>query len=258
MSFLLIREYQEQLVSSENRFRSLVEQSPLSIQIINRQGQTIRTNPAWQKIFSHYPIIFDLKEQLQEGFTGTAQSLTPKQYQIPHKTGPSTSLKSYWLRGYLYPLWEQDRVNEVVVVHEDITEQTRLENAMHFLVEETSSAIGDDFFEQLVKGLAKIFEADYVLIGLVTDYDLVGLINLDLNLHFNSSNTRWDELHVSTLAYAIRGKSVQGVKFFKGTSLALLGGNRISSRGCKVTNPNACLTWPEQFPIKNAGAGVGG
>ena len=84
MSFLLIREYQQQLVTSENRFRSLVEQSPLSIQIINRQGQTIRTNSAWQQIFSHYPIIFDLKEQLQQGFTGTAQSLTPRQYQISH------------------------------------------------------------------------------------------------------------------------------------------------------------------------------
>lgn len=204
-SILLIQEYQQQLITSENRFRSLVEQSPLSIQIINRQGEIIRTNSAWDRIFSNhqYPILNAIQDELRQGFAGLAQTLAPKQYQIPLDTG----LNSYWLRGHLYPLRAQDRIdsineviNEVVIIHEDITEQTQLENAMRFLVEETGSVIGDRFFEKLITGLAKIFQADYVFVGVI-DWDS------------QTSPTQWEKLQVSTLAVCDHGQLVENMTY---------------------------------------------
>jgi diguanylate cyclase (GGDEF)-like protein len=194
MSFILIREYEQQLIISENRFRSLVEQSPLSIQILNRKGQTLQTNAAWHRLWrtpnSDPPASFlrNIQREVAEGFTGTPQTLAPKPYQILDPNDPDYSRSTRkWLRGHLYPLYERDEVKELVILQEDITQQTQMESAMRFLVEEIGGTIGDRFFEKLVQGLAKIFEADYVLLGLL-------------------ENLNTKPCQISTLAVCIQGE----------------------------------------------------
>ena len=39
------------LLESEERFRSMVEQSPLSIQILGPDGRTLQVNPAWERLW---------------------------------------------------------------------------------------------------------------------------------------------------------------------------------------------------------------
>src|SRR4051794_23723012 len=42
---------EDALLESEQRFRRLVEQAPLSIQILSPDGRTVKVNPAWEKLW---------------------------------------------------------------------------------------------------------------------------------------------------------------------------------------------------------------
>ena len=44
---------EEELKLSEERFRNIVEQSPLSVQILSPDGRTLRVNRAWEKLWLH-------------------------------------------------------------------------------------------------------------------------------------------------------------------------------------------------------------
>ena len=51
MSVVLSYETQHRLRTSESRFRSLVEQSPFSIQMLSPDGRTLTVNAAWERLW---------------------------------------------------------------------------------------------------------------------------------------------------------------------------------------------------------------
>src|SRR4030095_16714719 len=51
MSLSLSHLSQRALLESERRFRSLVEQSPLSIQVLSPDGSTLQVNETWRKLW---------------------------------------------------------------------------------------------------------------------------------------------------------------------------------------------------------------
>jgi len=132
---------------SETRFRSLIEQSPLSTQGFSPEGTTLRINPALTKLsgltmedFAGYNIFCDeqllakdVMPDIRRGFGGEAVTLPPVSYKAEDSFQASAERDGaeQWLRTFIYPVKDEGgHIQEVVLIHEDITEQARTEAAL--------------------------------------------------------------------------------------------------------------------------------
>jgi len=138
------------LKESEIRFRTLVEQSPFSTQIFNPDGATLIVNNAFNKMWNvsatdmetiihHYNILKDeqleavgLMPYIKRGFMEEFTQI-PAIFYNPKKTATvsQTGLIAKWVKGYIWPVLDEDgNVRQVVLMHEDITERKRAEEAL--------------------------------------------------------------------------------------------------------------------------------
>ncbi|WP_143528401.1 PAS domain S-box protein [Rubrobacter xylanophilus] len=122
---------------AERRYRLMFEQSPLSIQIFSPDGRMLSANRAWRRLWgvepeqvAGYNVLEDpqllaggVMPYIREGFAGRAAVIPPVRYE-PDRTIPGVSPVSYrWVRAFIYPVvGEEGEVQEVVLIHEDITE----------------------------------------------------------------------------------------------------------------------------------------
>ena len=132
---------------SETRFRSLIEQSPLSTQVFSPEGTAVQINPALTKMsgltmkdFSGYNIFRDerflakgIMPALQRGFGGEAVTLPPMLYRAEESfQEPAVGDRAgQWVRTFIYPVKDESgKIREIVLIHEDITEQAQTEAAL--------------------------------------------------------------------------------------------------------------------------------
>jgi PAS domain S-box-containing protein len=136
------REAESALRDSETRFRLMIEQSPLSIQIFSPDGRTVQVNRAWEELWGvtldkipNYNVLRDpqlaekgLMPYIEMGFAGETAVIPPVLYE-PDASIPDASEVAYrWVRAFIYPVKAADgSVQEVVLIHEDITERVRAE-----------------------------------------------------------------------------------------------------------------------------------
>jgi PAS domain S-box-containing protein len=132
---------------SEHRFRAIMEQSPLSTQLIAPDGTTIAVNRAWQTLWdasmadlSGYNLLEDpqlekhgITALLRRAFAGTPVRLPMIPYDpdetLARDTPGAESLR--WVSAFAYPVTdEHGAVREVVLVHEDVTEKRRAEEQL--------------------------------------------------------------------------------------------------------------------------------
>ena len=136
------RQAEEELKVSETRFRQMIEQSPLSIQIFSPDGRTLRVNRAWERLWGvtleqipHYNVLQDpqlvekgIMPYIERGFAGQAAAIPPVKYE-PEETIPNVSeVPHRWVRAFIYPVKDAGgNIREVVLVHEDITDRMEAE-----------------------------------------------------------------------------------------------------------------------------------
>jgi len=142
---------EEALRESEEKFRSLVEQSSLSIQILNLDGQIIQVNEAWKKLWGiseedlpetleKYNMLedeearkFGIMPLIEKAFKGESVILPVLEYDA------SITLKKLrmdgalgnkrWIQAQLYPVRNsKGEVVNVVDIEEDITERKQAED----------------------------------------------------------------------------------------------------------------------------------
>ncbi len=160
-----LRLAEEALRLSEARYRALVEQSPLSVQILAADGRTLQVNAAWERLWgvtldriADYNLLDDpqlvtlgLMPYIRQAFAGEATRIPATRYD-PNVTLPDRSVhedSGRWVRAVAYPVKDRDgRVREVVLVHEDITDQVRAEterrratDLLELLVQQSGEAI---------------------------------------------------------------------------------------------------------------------
>ena len=124
---------EEALRISETRFRTIFEQSPLSMQILAPDGRTLQVNQAWEELFgltlanvAEYIMLEDrqlvdrgIMPYIEKGFAGEAMAFPPVFYDSKQTFHEG---RSSWTQAFMYPVKDAEgNFHEVVLMHQDIT-----------------------------------------------------------------------------------------------------------------------------------------
>jgi PAS domain S-box-containing protein len=166
------RKTEDALRVSENRFRTMFEQFPMSVQILSPEGYTLQVNRAWEELFGlsgedmrgvnlledpqlHENGVLPL---LERGFRGEPTVVPPVLYD-PTRNPAAPQAPPRWLQGFVFPVKDEEgATREVIVVHEDVTRRRRAERELQESQERFRSA-----FERSSIGMALIGLADRYL-----------------------------------------------------------------------------------------------
>ena len=133
----------------ELRFRELFEQAPVSIQILNPDGYTLRVNKAWEALWhihegsalyryvlsEEYNVVRDpqlieagIAPYLARALAGEAVAVPAMRYDTAALGQPG---RARWVTSRAHPIKDaQGRTIEVILMHEDITERVENETAL--------------------------------------------------------------------------------------------------------------------------------
>jgi PAS domain S-box-containing protein len=166
------------LERSRARFQTVFEQSPLSIQIVDKSGRTVLVNSAFRELWQvteEFVRDFVLKQynmledavlersgqlaKIREAFRGETVEIKEFLYD-PTKNGIPG--RPRYARGILYPLKDSHgEVKEVVIIHQDVTdkvkaehERIRDENIKAFMTQVKTLITSSIEFENVIKEIA--------------------------------------------------------------------------------------------------------
>ena len=125
-------------------FRTIFEQSPISTQIFSPDGKSLKVNKAWEKLWGVKPgelgdfnILKDKQLQKSKMLSMIKAGFAGKVVRVPvHKYDPkiavaSSSAQIRWVQSYIYPIKDEEgKVVQVVMQHEDMTEQKESESKL--------------------------------------------------------------------------------------------------------------------------------
>ena len=138
---------ERKLQQSEKRFRNLMEQSPLAMEILNPDGQIIMINKAWlqlwgvneeeaKKATAHYNMLDDpqtvelgVAPLVQKAFAGEPVVLPMIEYSGQRAAEdvdmPDLKVNTVWIQCHLFPIKDkQNEVEFVVNTYNDLSAQT--------------------------------------------------------------------------------------------------------------------------------------
>ena len=154
------KKVEEAILRSEERFRSLLEQSPMPMEILSVDGKILHSNPSWNKLWGvdaaaaaevmeKYNMLTDPKLKrlgidhlVEKAFSGEHIILPPiiydayetvEDFEIEKLSG----LKSPWIQCHLYPIKDKnDTVVNIINTYIDISDLKNTEAELRSAYEE--------------------------------------------------------------------------------------------------------------------------
>lgn len=154
------------LTNAEKRFKSMFDQSPLGIQLISKDGRTLQVNKTWVALWqtsdgkclkdymlsSEWNIFTDVQLEtsgitsiVRRVFAGESIEIPPFLYDAAQL---GTFGRARWISGYAHPVLDcENRVQEVMMMYEDVSERIYTENTLRQ---------SEQRFRSLIKATAQI------------------------------------------------------------------------------------------------------
>ena len=185
---------EEALRVSERRFRTVIEQSPLSINVFKPDGRSLVVNSTWKELWNleegQGPGDRDIFEDEQLRATGLVRYIeesikegtavaTPPLFYDPAKNGRAGCKK--WIEASVYPVrYEEGRVSEITLLIEDITARKALEDELaHRALHDPLTGLPNRalFLDHLEHALDRVQRRDELVAVLLLDLDDFKVIN---------------------------------------------------------------------------------
>ena len=134
----------EELREAERRYRTVIEQSPLSIHVFTPSGITLLANSSWNELWNlqegeepEGTSIFEDKQLRNTGLLPSIQegmheaTVAPPLLYDPARNGREGEVR--WLQAFVYPVKDDEgSVKEVTLIIEDVTERKMLEDRLSY------------------------------------------------------------------------------------------------------------------------------
>lgn len=137
---------EEALKQSEEHFSLLMRQSPSVIELYDREGTQIEVNHAYEELWGfpaehtlHKFNLFESEEikrtglinYINKAYGGESVTVPPYEYDSSGRTEANGLGRKRWLKTRIYPLKDTEgNVKNIVITHEDITEEIKSKNAL--------------------------------------------------------------------------------------------------------------------------------
>ncbi len=210
---------------SKALLNDIIEKNPISIQIVDKDGCTLKVNPSFTKLFGAIPPAgFSIFEDLEEkGFKDLIQRVKegeviqfPDVFYNIHDTNPELPDTPVWIRAILFPLKDNyGKPEHFIFMHENITERKQNEKALLLSEKKYKYLVWDMQVGLLIQGpKAEILLSNNKALELlgITEDQLLGKTSFDPDwnvIHEDGSPFPGDT-HPVPQAIAIR-KSVENV-----------------------------------------------
>ncbi|MBT4290657.1 MAG: PAS domain S-box protein [Deltaproteobacteria bacterium] len=140
------RKLEEVLKENEERFRLMMRQSPSVIELYNTDGLQIEVNKAYEELWD-FPAITTvnkfnvlkskevedtgLMKYVKAAYAGKSVQVPPYQFDPTGETEAKGKGRVRWLNTRIYPLKDKENiVKNIVITHEDVSEQKQIEQAL--------------------------------------------------------------------------------------------------------------------------------
>ncbi len=183
---------EQALVESEERFRQLAENIQEVFWVVSSDWQQMHyISPAYESVWGRScnslyenpmswteSIIDEDKDAvlsyLGEKTGGDLSEINFPEFRIIHA---DWSIR--WISSRGYPVYDEDgKVFRIVGVAEDITEKKQSERTFNAILEGTAWAIGQDFFDRIVKELTLWLDCEVALIGKIVDDSSIETVSI--------------------------------------------------------------------------------
>ncbi|MFH0736335.1 MAG: PAS domain S-box protein [bacterium] len=127
---------------AEGMFLDIIDKNPMSIQVVDKEGYTLKVNSAHTKLFgsvppSNYSVLTD-SQLMQQGFGYLIERVKngevvhfPDLFYNAHNLSPDLSDVPVWIRMVIFPINDSSgKPERFVLMHENITERKRAEVAL--------------------------------------------------------------------------------------------------------------------------------
>ncbi|MBU1100830.1 MAG: PAS domain S-box protein [Bacteroidetes bacterium] len=187
------KKIQSKILESERKFRTLIDESPFSIEIYDDKGMMVHTNHSWEELWlrdkeayiNKYNILKDpiskklgLLPRLKEAYSGIKGIVDLTMVDLPDLLPVKKVLRTNF-----YPIFNDDeKVSHVVVVNEDFTDLANTENELMSSEEKFRSIVENSLSGiMIIDNKFKITYANKQL-SQITKYSLDELSGMDFRI----------------------------------------------------------------------------